>query len=154
MPGSVASSYDEGYAYGSSKVPRIKFRSQYSNSGMSLADAINGVRPAGADRYKWHELHADRNGEIYLRVAVSLISQITIAPRILTYFRWNEQWNGYRAITYRVPVDWFENRIRMSSLCRRVGRAIVHYLRVCLSTHLQVYIVLTSHLLRLRSLST
>lgn len=48
----------------------IKFRTRYS-SGMSLAEAVGGERPAGGDMYKWHELHADKNGEIYLRVAVS-----------------------------------------------------------------------------------
>lgn len=38
---------------------------------MSLSEAVNGVRPMGGDSYKWHDLHADRNGEIFLRVAVS-----------------------------------------------------------------------------------
>lgn len=53
-------------------------------------------------------------------------------PSSFDLLTWDYQWNGYRAITYRVPVDWYENRIRMSSLVRRVGRAIVHYLQVCL----------------------
>ena len=53
---------------------RIRFRSKYSNSGMSLHEAVSGGRPSNGDFYKWHDIHADRNGEIYLRVAVSLIS--------------------------------------------------------------------------------
>lgn len=62
-----------GYDY-RGRGQRIYFRSKYSNSGMSLADAVNGVRPVGGDSYKWHDLHADRNGEIFLRVAVSISS--------------------------------------------------------------------------------
>ncbi|KAL5527559.1 hypothetical protein ACEPAG_6360 [Sanghuangporus baumii] len=89
------------------RVPRIKFRSNYTHSGMSLSEAVSGVRPLGGDMYKWHELHADRNGEIFLRVA----------------------WNGYRTITYRVPVDWYDGRVRLSSLVRRVARACIHYLQ-------------------------
>lgn len=87
-------------------VPRIKFRSKYG-TGMSLNEAMNGVRPANGDVYKWHEIHADRNGEIFLRVA----------------------WSGYRTITYRVPVDYYDGRVRLSSLIRRVGRACYHYLQ-------------------------
>ncbi|KAL5508077.1 hypothetical protein ACEPAH_5695 [Sanghuangporus vaninii] len=89
------------------RVPRIKFRSNYTHSGMSLSEAVSGVRPLGGDMYKWHELHADRNGEIFLRVA----------------------WTGYRTITYRVPVDWYDGRVRLSSLVRRVARACIHYLQ-------------------------
>ncbi|KAI5124787.1 hypothetical protein M0805_005421 [Coniferiporia weirii] len=101
-----ASGYGGGYDY-HGKLPKIKFQSKFSNSGMSLADAVNGERPMGGDSYKWHELHADRNGEIYLKVA----------------------WTGYRTITYRVPVDWYDGRVRLSSLARRVARACIHYLQ-------------------------
>ncbi|PAV21102.1 hypothetical protein PNOK_0372900 [Pyrrhoderma noxium] len=86
---------------------RIRFRSKYSNSGMSLHEAVSGGRPSNGDFYKWHDIHADRNGEIYLKVA----------------------WTGYRTITYRVPVDYHEGRVRLSSLIRRVGRACIHYLQ-------------------------
>lgn len=57
--------------YGGKGVGSIKFRTRYSTSGMTLQEAVGGERPAGGDMYKWHELHADRNGEIYLRVSVS-----------------------------------------------------------------------------------
>ena len=69
-----SSRYDSygGYDY-RGRSAQIIFRSKYSNSGMSLSDAVNGVRPIGGDSYKWHDLHADRNGEILLRVAVSTI---------------------------------------------------------------------------------
>ncbi|EJD01259.1 uncharacterized protein FOMMEDRAFT_147835 [Fomitiporia mediterranea MF3/22] len=96
-----------GYDHRGRGVPRIKFRSKYSTSGMSLSEAVGGERPVGGDSYKWHDLHADRNGEIFLRVA----------------------WNGYRTITYRVPVDWYDGRVRLSSLVRRVARACIHYLQ-------------------------
>lgn len=64
--------YSGSSAYGGKGIGVIKFRTRYSTAGMSLAEAVNGERPAGGDMYKWHELHADRNGEIYLRVAVSI----------------------------------------------------------------------------------
>ncbi|THH08129.1 hypothetical protein EW145_g2911 [Phellinidium pouzarii] len=104
--GPVSTSYYGSYDH-RGKLPKIKFRSKYSTSGMSLADAVNGERPMGGDSYKWHELHADRNGEILLKVA----------------------WTGYRTITYRVPVDWYDGRVRISSLARRVARACIHYLQ-------------------------
>lgn len=74
LPGQQLSSSDYGsYGYDyRGRVPRIKFRSKYSNSGMSLSEAVNGVRPMGGDSYKWHDLHADRNGEIFLRVTVRM----------------------------------------------------------------------------------
>ncbi|KAH8118529.1 hypothetical protein DFH11DRAFT_1686667 [Phellopilus nigrolimitatus] len=105
--GPLSASVYGSYNYRGGHVPKIKFRTKYTSSGMSLSDAVNGIRPSGADSYKWHEMHADRNGEIFLRVA----------------------WNGYRTITYRVPVDWHDGRVRLSSLARRVARACVHYLQ-------------------------
>lgn len=38
------------------------------------------------------------------------------------------QWNGYAALTYEIPVDGYEGRVRLSSLCRRVSRAIIHFM--------------------------
>lgn len=83
IPGQQLSTSDNSYGYDyNGRVPRIKFRSNYTHSGMSLHEAVSGVRPAGGDVYKWHELHADRNGEIFLRVAVRgvfLVSRVDFA---------------------------------------------------------------------------
>jgi len=86
----------------------VKFRAKASfRSGISLAEAVSGVKLSGGDYLRWHEINADARGKIFLRV----------------------KWTGYPALTYEIPVDSFDNRVRLSSLARRVGRACIHFMQ-------------------------
>jgi len=110
---SNARQYSSGYSRSSYYEPfvarTIKFKSRGSLAkGVSLMDAGNGVKLSGGDYVKWHEINADARGRIHLKVA----------------------WEGYSPMTYEIPVDGYDNRVRLSSLARRVARAIHHFIKV------------------------
>lgn len=51
--------------------PTIKFRSKGAvRPGVSLAEAVGGVKLSGGDYVKWHEINADARGRIHLRIKV------------------------------------------------------------------------------------
>ena len=53
--------------------PTIKFRAKAAmRSGVSLAEAVGGVKLSGGDYVKWHEINADARGRIHLRIKVRL----------------------------------------------------------------------------------
>lgn len=85
----------------------IKFRTKGSfSSGVTLSEVVSGIRLAGEDKFRYHELNADARGRIYLKV----------------------RWNGYSSLTYEIPVDEYDV-IRLSTLARRVGRACIHFMQ-------------------------
>ena len=53
------------------RTPVVKFRAKASfRSGITLAEAVNGVKLSGGDYLRWHEINADARGKIFLRVKV------------------------------------------------------------------------------------
>jgi len=98
--------FDTSYAAG--PTPTIKFRVKGAlRSGITLTDAVAGTKLSGGDYVKWHQIKADARGRIFLRI----------------------RWNGYSALTYEIPVDGYDDRVRLSSLARRVARACMHFMQ-------------------------
>ncbi|KLO07480.1 hypothetical protein SCHPADRAFT_909425 [Schizopora paradoxa] len=104
--GPTRTSYYQGVSSYRSTI--VKFRAKASfRSGITLAEAVSGVKLSGGDYLRWHEINADARGKIFLRV----------------------KWAGYTSLTYEIPVDAYDNRVRLSSLARRVGRACIHFMQ-------------------------
>jgi len=40
------------------------------------------------------------------------------------------QWDGYTPLNYEIPVESYSGLVDLSSLARRVARAVAHYLQV------------------------
>jgi hypothetical protein len=87
----------------------IKFkRKGAEHGGLSLGEAMSGVRMSRRDRYPLREMHADDAMNILLKVT----------------------WPGCRSLTYSVPVSGRDGRVDLSSLVRRIARACHHFLDV------------------------
>ncbi|TDL29766.1 hypothetical protein BD410DRAFT_780255 [Rickenella mellea] len=99
--------YDGGYRSLSSRPIKFRMKGGF-RSGIYLADAMAGARLSGGDFLKWHEMSPDPRGRVYLKI----------------------RWNGYTSLTYEIPVDSYEGRVRMATLARRVARACLHFIQV------------------------
>lgn len=56
----------------SAKTSLIKFRARNSiRNGVSLQDAINGVKLGGNEYLRWYQIKADARGRIYVRITAS-----------------------------------------------------------------------------------
>lgn len=92
----------------SNRPPTIQFKAKSPPvSGITLDQAISGAVKMSGEHIGWREINADASGNIVLRV----------------------EWPGYAARTYGIPVDARNDRVRRSSLARRVGRACVHFMQ-------------------------
>lgn len=50
----------------------VKFRAKGAfRGGITLSDAVAGIKLSGGDYLRWHELNADARGKIFLKIRVS-----------------------------------------------------------------------------------
>ncbi|EIM88382.1 uncharacterized protein STEHIDRAFT_54892 [Stereum hirsutum FP-91666 SS1] len=85
----------------------IKFRVRHGwRNGVSLAEALGGVKLDDARDYTFDDLNVDGSGRMLLRV----------------------RWAGYRSLTYEIPVSGFDGRVHLQSLARRIARSVEHFL--------------------------
>lgn len=86
----------------------VKFKRKDSfRSGITLGEAQANILLSGQDSYTLEHLNVDHRGKIFVNV----------------------RWHGYSPLNYEIPVDSYSGLVDLSSLVRRVARAVAHYLQ-------------------------
>ena len=108
---------------------QIKFKRKGAfGAGITLAEAQSHIRLSNNDHYTMRDLNADGRDSVLLTVRVC-ISPLYPYPHWLINLN---QWTGYAPMSYEIPLDSYHGRLSLQTLARRVARACVHYLQVCL----------------------
>lgn len=84
--GTQRTSYYQNYDY-RARSPPIKFRTKGAlRPGITLADAVSGVKLSGGDYVRWHEINADARGRVYLRIKVNTTNKIQMFTQLIFIF--------------------------------------------------------------------